>query len=69
MQWDLKFQEDTKTWDLVERPSDKNVIPWKSDGNLEKHKARDVAEGFNQTEGIDYGETFAPTNKPETFRL
>ena len=68
---------ETKTWNLVQRPSRKNVIPgkWvykvktKADGSIEKYKARYVAKSFKQIEGIDYAETFAPTSKPETFRL
>ena len=77
VQEELKSLRNTNTWTLVERPKDKNVIPgkWvykvktKADGSLDKYKARYVAKDFKQIEGTDYSETFAPTSKPETFRL
>lgn len=34
-----------------------------------KQKARFVAMGNTQIEGIDFNETFAPTGKPSSFRL
>ena len=38
-------------------------------GQVDKYKARYVAKGFKQVEGLDYFETFAPICKTETFRI
>ncbi|XP_076923751.1 putative mitochondrial protein AtMg00820 [Bidens hawaiensis] len=41
---------------------------FRSDGSLERYKARLVCDGRGQQVGIDCGETFSPVVKPATIR-
>ena len=67
----------SKTWELVDRPPDQNVLTCRwlfksklnSDGSLNKYKARLVVRGNNQEFGIDYEETFAPVARAESVRI
>ena len=39
-----------------------------TDGSIERHKARVVAQGFAQRPGFDFTETFTPTPKWSALR-
>ena len=55
-------------WDVVPRTEGKSIVTSKciykikhaADGSKEKYKARFMARGFSNKEGIDYEENFAP---------
>ncbi|GJU45545.1 putative ribonuclease H-like domain-containing protein [Tanacetum coccineum] len=72
----LQFQLQ-KVWTLVNLPNGKRVIrtKWvfrnKKDerGIVIRNKARLVAQGYTQEEGIDYDEVFAPVARIEAIRL
>ena len=81
--WILAMQEELNqftrndVWDLVPRPKGFNVIGTRwvfrnklnEQGEVIRNKARLVAQGYSQQEGIDYTETFAPVARLESIRL
>ena len=81
--WILAMQEELNqfqrndVWDLVPKPLQKNIIGTKwvfrnklnEQGEVTRNKARLVAQGYSQQEGIDYTETFAPGARLEAIRL
>ncbi|GJZ17536.1 retrovirus-related pol polyprotein from transposon TNT 1-94 [Tanacetum coccineum] len=77
MQDELNQFARNKVWTLVPAPYYKTIIGlrWffrnKRDetGIVIKNKARLVAQGYNQQEGIDYDETFAPVTRLEAIRI
>jgi len=64
-------------WDLVPKPQYKNIIGTKwvfrnmlnEQGEVVKNKARLVAQGYSQQEGIDDTETFSPVARLEAIKL
>ncbi|KAK2370871.1 putative mitochondrial protein [Trifolium repens] len=77
MNEEINSIEKNKTWRLVELPPQKKPVSVKwifkikrnPDGSILKHKARLVARGFLQQQGIDYNEVYAPVARMETIRL
>nr|ABA98045.1 retrotransposon protein, putative, unclassified [Oryza sativa Japonica Group] len=77
MHEELENFERNKVWTLVEPPSGHNVIGTKwvfknkqnEDGLIMRNKARLVAQGFTQVEGLNFDETFAPVARIEAIRL
>ena len=77
MQDELNQFERNKVWKLVPRPNDYPIVGTKwvfknkldESGNVIRNKARLVAKGYNQIEGIDFDETFAPVARLEAIRI
>ena len=81
--WILAIQEELNqfvrndVWELVERPKGQSVVGRKwvfknkvnDSGVVVRNKARLVAKGYNQIEGIDFEETFAPVARLEAIRV
>ena len=69
--------EKNGTWEIMDLPEEKKAVgskwvftlKYKSNGSLERYKARLVAQGFTQNQGLDYEETFAPVAKLNSIRI
>lgn len=77
MEEELAMINKNDTWELIDRPEQKNVIGVKwvyrtkfnPDGSIFKHKARLVVKGYFQQPGVDFGDTFAPVARHEIVRF
>jgi transposase InsO family protein len=72
MKKEMASMKENDVWDLVELPSDRKAVGCKwvfrmKDGGIAK--GRIVAQGYNQIEGFDFNETFAPVVRFETLRI
>ena len=77
MKEELDYIVNNKTWELVPRPKDKNMIGTKQvirnkmneQVKVVRNKARLVCKGYSQKEGIDSEETYEPIDRMEVVRM
>jgi hypothetical protein len=77
MKTEIDAVEKNRTWELADLPHGHRVITLKwvfklkrdEVGAIIKHKARLVARGFLQRNGIDFDDVFAPMARMESVRL
>lgn len=77
MREELLMIKKNQTWELIEKPYDRNIIGVKwmfrtklnPDGSINKYKARFMVKGYAQIFGVDYSDTFAPVARLDTIRL
>jgi hypothetical protein len=77
MHEELENFERNQVWTLVDSPRDVNIIGTKwvfknkqgYDGEVVRNKAHLIAQGYNQIEGLDFGETFAPVTRLEVISI
>ncbi len=76
MQAEYDSLMENETWEITPLPENRQVMTGQSffklkkdrDGRVLKCKARWVAHGLKQQEGIDFMETFAEVVKPMSYK-
>ena len=77
MQQEYSSLTKNHVWELIPLPENVKTIECKwhfannydIDSNVTKHKARFVAKGYSQQQGIDYKDTYSPTTRLSTIRI
>ena len=67
MKSEMRSMYENKVWTLIDLPNDRRAIEIKwifkrntnADNSVTIYKARIVAKGFRQVQGVDYGESFS----------
>ncbi|GJU81768.1 retrovirus-related pol polyprotein from transposon TNT 1-94 [Tanacetum coccineum] len=65
--WIVAMQEELNQFICYQRFGSENKLD--ENGIVSRNKARLVAQGYNQQEGIDYDETYAPVARLESIRI
>ena len=73
---EYEYIVNNSVWEVVLRLADKLVVGSRwifkvkaaTNGSIEKYKAKFVAKGYSQVEGIDYEDTFAPITRYSSIR-
>lgn len=83
LKWKKAMQEEYdslikyNTWELVKVPRNCILVTCKwiykvkmcTNGTVERFKARSMARGFSQVEGLDFKETYSPVARLESIRV
>lgn len=77
MDEEFESLQENNTWVLCDLPPNRKALGCKwvfkskrdSNGNVVRHKARLVIQGFLQRKGIDYNETYSPVIRYNSIRL